>query len=360
MTAPDDRIARNADTNGSRPAPIRERIGRAIITSGASATLKSTSDGDRTTRKIGVILVPKFALISFSMIIEPLRSANLVSNRQLYDWVLLSANGGEVASNSGISIATRSLRDIGEMDVDLVLVCAGLDPEKFRETVVEGFLRRRLRHGGRIGAVSTGSFVLARAGLLDGHRCTVHWDYKAGFQELYPSLHISDELFVIDRQVVTCAGGTAVLDMMLQLIAQQDDAQLARAVSEQFIHGTTRDAQHHQRNDLRYRLGTSNKVVIEAVKLMEAHLDAPLSAARLAKQLKTSQRQLERLFQKYLGCTPTHYNQGLRMERARALLKQTDRPITEIALSCGFSSASYFSTVYQRYFSLLPRQDRRL
>jgi transcriptional regulator GlxA family with amidase domain len=173
-------------------------------------------------------------------------------------------------------------------------------------------------------------------------------------------LHVSDELYVLDRQVVTCAGGTAVLDMMLQLISQHHGEQLARAVSEQFIHGTTRAAQHHQRNELRYRLGTSNKVVVEAVKLMEAHLDAPLSAAHLARQLKTSQRQLERLFQKYLGCTPTHYNQGLRMERARALLKQTDRPITEIALSCGFASASYFSTVYQRYFNLLPRQDRRL
>lgn len=311
-------------------------------------------------RVIAVILVPKFALISFSMIIEPLRSANLVSSQSLYDWILLSATGGDIASNSGITVATQSLRDMGDIDADLVLVCAGLDPEKYHEPATEAFLRRWLRHGGRIGAVSTGSFILARTGLLDGHRCTVHWDYKAAFQELYPSIHVSDELYVFDRQIVTCAGGTAVLDLMLQLITQHHDEQLARAVSDQFIHGTTREARHQQRNELRYRLGTSNKVVIEAVKLMEAHLDSPLSAARLAKQLKTSQRQLERLFQKYLGCTPTHYNQGLRMERARALLKQTDRPIMEIALSCGFASASYFSTVYQRYFNLLPRQDRRL
>jgi transcriptional regulator GlxA family with amidase domain len=294
------------------------------------------------------------------MIIEPLRSANLVTGQQLYEWVLLSADGSETPSNSGIAIATRALRDIGDLDFDLVLVCAGLDPEKHRDSSIDAFLRRWLRHGGRIGAVSTGSFIMARAGLLEGHRCTVHWDYKAAFQELYPNLHVSDELFVIDRQVATCAGGTAVLDMMLNLVAQHHDEQLARAVSEQFIHGTTRQAQHHQRNDLRYRLGTSNNVVVEAVRLMEAHLDAPLSPLALAEQLKTSQRQLERLFQKYLGCTPTHYNQGLRMERARTLLKQTDRPITEIALSCGFSSASYFSTVYQRYFGLLPRQDRRL
>jgi len=311
-------------------------------------------------RRIGVILVPKFAMISFSMIIEPLRSANLVTGKQLYDWTLLSAAGGDIASNSGITLATSSLRDTAEHEFDLVLVCAGLDPEKFRDKAVESFLRRRFRHGGRIGAVSTGSFILAHAGLLEGHRCTVHWNYKAAFQELYPQQQISDELFVIDRQIATCAGGTAVLDMMLYLITQQHNEQLARAVSDQFIHGTTRQAQHHQRNELSYRLGTSNSFIVEAVKLMEVNLDAPLSPVTLAKKLKTSQRQLERLFRKYLGCTPTHYNQGLRMERARTLLRQTGRSITEIALACGFSSASYFSTVYQRYFGTLPRHDRRL
>jgi transcriptional regulator GlxA family with amidase domain len=323
------------------------------------ARMTLTAAGD-SCRRIGVILVPKFAMISFSMIIEPLRSANLVTGRHLYDWQLLSASGGEVASNSGIALATTSLNEAAGQDFDLVLVCAGLDPEKFRDASVESFLRRRLRHGGRIGAVSTGSFVLAHAGLLDEYRCTVHWNYKAAFQELYPRLLISDELFVIDRQIATCAGGTAVLDMMLYLITQQHDETLARAVSDQFIHGATRQAQDSQRNDLSYRLGTSNSVVIEAVKLMEATLEAPLSPAILAKKLKTSQRQLERLFRKYLGCTPTHYNQGLRMERARTLLRQTDHSITEIAISCGFSSASYFSTVYQRYFGTLPRHDRRL
>jgi len=311
-------------------------------------------------RRIGVILVPKFALISCSMVIEPLRSANLVSGEALYEWELLSPTGGDIASNSGIVLATKSLKDAATIDFDLVLVCAGLDPEKYRAPAVENFLRRRLRHGGRIGAVSTGGFILAAAGLLAGHRCTVHWDYKAAFQELYPALQASDELFVIDRQIATCAGGTAVLDMMLQLITEQHHVELARAVSDQFIHGATREAQHQQRNELRYRLGTSNGTIIEAVRLMEAHLDAPLSPVALAKKLGSSQRQLERLFQKYLGCTPSQYNQGLRMERARALLRQTDRSITEIAVTCGFSSASYFSTVYQRYFGCLPRNDRRL
>lgn len=314
---------------------------------------------DARRQRIGVILVPRFALISFSMIIEPLRSANLVTGQALYDWVLLSATGGEVPSNSGVTIQTTAIRE-ASASLDLVLVCAGLDPEKFRSLPVENFLRRQLRHGALIGAVSTGSFILAKAGLLDDHRCTVHWDYKAGFQENYPGLKVSDELFVVDRQIATCAGGTAVLDMMLHLIAQHHNDRLSRAVSEQFIHGAARQSHDQQRNDLRYRLGTSNAVVVNAVKLMEQHLDAPLSPSLLSRRLKTSQRQLERLFQKYLGCTPSGYYQGLRMERARSLLKQTDLPITEIAVTCGFASASYFSTVYQRYFGLLPRRDRRL
>lgn len=340
--------------------PRRNAVADDHLADGAASPQAASFTAAMMCRRVGVILVPKFAMISFSMIIEPLRSANLVTGKQLYDWQLLSADGGNVASNSGIALAATSLSEAARQDFDLVLVCAGLDPEKFRDATVESFLRRRLRHGGRIGAVSTGSFILARAGLLDEHRCTVHWNYKAAFQELYPQLLTSDELFVIDRQIATCAGGTAVLDMMLYLITQQHDETLARAVSDQFIHGATRQAQHLQRNDLSYRLGTSNSVVIEAVKLMEANLEAPLSPATLAKKLKTSQRQLERLFHKYLGCTPTHYNQGLRMERARTLLRQTDHAITEIALSCGFSSASYFSTVYQRYFGTLPRYDRRI
>jgi transcriptional regulator GlxA family with amidase domain len=311
-------------------------------------------------RRIGVVLIPRFALISFSMIIEPLRSANLVTRQALYEWVLLSASGGDVPSNSGVMIATTALREAAASNLDMILVCAGLDPDKFHSAPVESYLRRQSRHGVLIGAVSTGSFILARAGLLDEHRCTVHWDYKAGFQESYPALKVSDELFVVDRQIATCAGGTAVLDMMLYLIAQHHDDRLSRAVSEQFIHGAARQSQDRQRNDLRYRLGTSNAAVVNAVRLMEQHLDAPLSPSVLAKRLKTSQRQLERLFQKYLGCTPSGYYQGLRMERARSLLKQTDLPITEIAVSCGFASASYFSTVYQRYFKVLPRRDRRL
>jgi len=340
----------NLPGNNIDAKPIEPTVGRA----------PASVAGDAKRQRIGVILVPRFALISFSMIIEPLRSANLVSGQPLYDWVLLSATGGEVASNSGVTIRTTALRDAATSPLTLVLVCAGLDPEKFRSAPVENFLRRQSRHGVLIGAVSTGSFVLARAGLLDEHRCTVHWDYKAGFQENYPSIKVSDELFVVDRQIATCAGGTAVLDMMLHLIAQHHSDRLSRAVSEQFIHGAARQSHDQQRNDLRYRLGTSNAAVVNAVKLMEQHLDAPLSPGVLARRLKTSQRQLERLFQKYLGCTPSSYYQGLRMERARSLLKQTDLQITEIAVSCGFASASYFSTVYQRYFGILPRHDRRL
>lgn len=310
------------------------------------------------TRQIGIILVPDFALASFAMVIEPLRVANRLSGRTLYEWSLLSGDGGPVASSAGIELATRGIAELRETLFDLSIICAGFHPERFRQAGVLNWLRRHQRVGKTVGAVSTGTFILARAGLLDRHRCTVHWDYRSALAELYPSLEVTDDLFVMDRGIVTSGGSIAALDLMLRLIADQHSLAFSKAVGEQFVHSRARGAAEHQRSDLIHRLGTAKPLLIAAVKRMEDTLDRPLSPTEIARDLGLSQRQLERQFQQQLGRTPVAYHRDLRLDQARRLLSQTSLPVTEIAFSCGFGSASHFARLYRTRFGRLPNEDR--
>lgn len=311
------------------------------------------------TRRIGIVLVPDFALASFSMIIEPLRIANRLSGQKLYDWSLLSGDGGLVGSSAGIELQTQPIADQRDSVFDLAMVCAGFHAERYRHAGVLNWLRRHRRLGKDVGAVSTGTFVLARAGLLADHRCTVHWDFRGALAELYPDLNLEDALYVIDRGIVTSGGSIAALDLMLRLISDQQGLAFSKAVGEQFVHSGARVPTEHQRGDLIHRLGTAKPVLIEAVKRMESALDRALSPADIAGDLGISQRQLERQFRSQLGRTPIAYHRDLRLDHARRLLSQTALPVTEIALSCGFGSASHFALLYRQRFGRLPNEDRR-
>ena len=201
--------------------------------------------------------------------------------------------------------------------------------------------------------------MLARAGLLNGHRCTIHWENFDSFREEFPDLAVTQELFEIDRTRFTCAGGTAAIDMMLSLISRQRGQDVASSVTDQLIHHRMRDAHERQRMELRARLGVAHPKLIQVVGEMERCIEQPLSCADLAEGVGLSTRQLERLFRKYLGQAPTRYYLGLRLERARHLLLQTTMPILSIGLACGFVSASHFSKCYSEHFSRTPSQERR-
>jgi transcriptional regulator GlxA family with amidase domain len=307
---------------------------------------------------LGLLLVPGFALMSFASVIEPARGANRMSGKALYDWTLFSAHGGEVLSNSGIGLQTQSLAEMRLDNVDMLVVCAATQGELYRDLETEALLRRLRRHGVAVGAVSTGSFLLARAGLLKDRRCTVHWDYLESFQEAFPDFKLCDDLFVIDDGVVTCAGATAALDLMLQMIRAHQGADLARSIAQQFLHGAIRASADDQR-DMRHRLGIANPVVLRAVGLMEATLEEPVPPHSLAAAVGVSQRQLERLCKRYLGCTPARYHMRLRLERARRMLRQTSLSIAEVAVACGFVALSHFAKAYRHHFGCRPRDDRR-
>ena len=308
--------------------------------------------------RLAVILVPGFALMSFASVVEPARGANRLSGRKLYQWDLFGPTQGNIESNGGIEVAARAIAELDPTAFDMVIVCAASHAESKRFPSLESATRRLHRSGLAIAAVSTGSFLLARAGLLAGRRCTVHWDYADSFREAFPDVDLLNDLFVVDGRILTCAGATAALDMMLELIQCHHGRELARQISDQFLHGGIRGATEGQRQVL---LGAAvrNTMIQRAVQRMEATVEEPVSPARLARELGVSQRQLERLSKRYLGCTPAKFHAQLRLQRARRMLRQTELSVAEIAIACGFVSLSHFAKAYRRQFSVSPRQDRQ-
>lgn len=312
---------------------------------------------DQLPQKIAFLLIPHFSMMAFTSSVEPLRAANRLSGKSLYSWRTLSVDGSPVRASSGIVIVPdASLLD--DMDATTLFVCAGIQAERFNNKDVFGRLRELSRRGVALGGVCTGSLALARAGLLAGYRCTIHWENMEGFVEDFPDLHITATLFEIDRDRYTCSGGTAPLDMMIYAISRDFSDKLAIGVAEQMLHNFVRQPHDAQRMSIQYRTGISNSKLLAVIAYMEAYLEAPVSLTELASSVQLSVRQLERLFRNHLSRTPTRYYLELRLQRARLLLRQTTMPILQVAVASGFASASHFARCYREFFDCAPRAER--
>lgn len=308
--------------------------------------------------RLGFLLIPGFSMLAFTSAVESLRMANRLSDKELYRWTVITRDGQPVAASNGL----RIIPDHAMLDPVLLaalFVCGGIDVSRAWHKDIGAWLRNLARRGVALGGLCTGSYLLAKADLLKGYRCTIHWENLASLREEFAGLIVSTELFEIDRDRYTCSGGTAPLDMMLHLISQQHGRHLAAAISEMFICERIRGRNDRQRIPLKLRLGTSQPKLIEAVSLMEANIEEPMSPDELAHHVGLSRRQLERLFQKYLSCVPTRYYLELRLARARQLLLQTNLSIVDVALACGFVSAPHFSKCYRDFFGTPPRDERR-
>lgn len=310
-----------------------------------------------TTQSVGFLLLDKFTLMSLASAVEPLRMANQLSGRELYRWHTFSPGGEPVWASDGMPITPDGSWN-NPLVADTVIVCGGIGIQSAitREHVT--WLRALARKSKRLGAVCTGSWLLAEAGLLDGYECSVHWECLAAMQEAFPRVSISASLFTLDRNRFTSSGGTAPMDMMLHLIGRDHGRELSAAISDMFVYERIRNEQDHQRIPLRHVLGTHQPKLQEIVALMEAYLEEPLDLDKLAEYVDLSRRQLERLFQKYLNCTPLRYYLRLRLIRARQLLKQTSLSIIELAYLCGFVSTPHFSKCYREYFGVPPSDER--
>ena len=306
---------------------------------------------------VGFYLVPEFPMMAFASAIEPLRSANRARGEKLFEWRLYSRDGAPVRASNGIDISVHGAVDDGTA-VDLLLVCAGTRDAGAGDVALAKWLRGLARSGTSIGSISLGAYALARAGLLDGRRCALHWESLAAFAEQFPRIRTTTDIFVVDGDRRTCSGGTAALDMMLQLITERDGRALANDVSEQFIHPRIRGTHDSQRMGVQNRVGVANEKLIAAIGMMEAASEEPRPVHRIAADVELSARQLERLFAKYLRASPSHYYLKLRLDRARAMLLQTTKPILDVAVACGFASASHFSRCYRTVYGHRPSDER--
>lgn len=307
---------------------------------------------------VGFLLLPRFSMMAFFAAVEPLRIANRIAGRALFDWTLISENGEPVTASNGMTLLAD--RAIGEVHhLPSLAVCSGFGPEDTLSRPLMAWLHRLDQTGCVLGGLDTGGFLLAEAGLLDGERVTLHWESLPAFQERFPGIETSTELFELGERRFSCAGGTAAMDMALEVIARRHGARLAIAVSEQLIHARIRTRRDPQRMSLAQRLGIHHRGLGEAVALMERHQEQPLALAEVAQRSGMSLRQLQRLFEQYLETSPRDWYLKLRLERARYLLVETDSDVLAIGLACGFSSSSSFSRAFKARYGLSPREARR-
>lgn len=307
--------------------------------------------------KIGFLLLPEYSMIAFTSGIEPLRTANRLSGNTLYEWDIITTTGNAVQSSSGLTVlADKALHNASQLD--MLFICGGANIHNHAEKSTLYRLKKLAKSQTSMGAMCTGTYLLARAGLLDNHRCAIHWKNMASMREEFPNVIVSSGLFEIDKNRYTCAGGTTSLDLMLTIIKKQHSAQLAAAISEDIILERIRNQNDRQHIPLKQYLGTDQSKLIEVVNLMESNIEDPISLDELACNVSLSKRQLQNLFRKHLKCVPTRYYRELRLKRGRELLLQTSKSIVDVAFACGFVSAPHFSKCYRDSFGNTPRDER--
>ncbi|MDG1165311.1 MAG: GlxA family transcriptional regulator [Porticoccaceae bacterium] len=310
------------------------------------------------TLHIGFLMMPEYTLSTFSNAVSVLRMANRLSGRELYRYSVFSLDGEPVVSSAGLELRLDgSFSSVGDMNV--LIVCGGYNVKNYCSKEINDILRSMAKKNIPLGGICTGSYVLAAAGLLDGYRSTIHWENIASMREQFPKLNISSSLFVIDRDRYTCSGGISSIDLMLNLVASIHGHQLVQQISEQFTCDRVRTEKDPQRAPLQYLIGASQPRLVDAVVLMEANIEEPLSLDEVADYVGISRRQLERLFNRYLHCAPSRYYLELRLSRARLLLLQTSIPVIDVAISCGFSTAPHFSKCYSDLYGKPPSNERR-
>ena len=307
--------------------------------------------------RIGVLPITGFALMAYASTVEPFRAANVLSRRRLYEVINIAPSLAPAASSGAASVTPQATIK-QPLNLDYLFVVAGGNPMVFKDRDIFAFLGRMSRFGARLGGVSAGPAILALAGLMGGRRMTVHWEHGEALSESFPNLMIERTLYVIDRDRLTCAGGTAALDLMLELITNHHGSQFASLVSDWFLHTEIRPSIGPQRSGMPARVGSSNGVILDAVKFMENHVADPVSLPDLALAAGVSERQLNRLFQQKLGRSTMGYYRDLRLDKARNLLTNSSLPLTEIAYATGFANSSHFSRLFSEYFGRAPSSFR--
>jgi AraC family transcriptional regulator, glycine betaine-responsive activator len=309
--------------------------------------------------KYAFLTLPNYSLIAVANALEPLRMANRLVGKEVYEWSVITLDGHAAHASSGLNLSpTGALDKLGA--VDILFICGGINVRDAVSPALLTALRRLADRRVPLGALCTGGYALARAGLLDHFSATIHWENLSALREEFPRVRISDQLFTIDRDRFTCSGGTAPLDLMLNLIQAKLGPRISQLVSEQFIVDRVRKDTDRQYIPLRAQIGVSHRGLIRVAQLMEENIEKPLSLEQIAKSTGLSRRQIERLFKRDLNCVPKHYYLEMRLRRARELLLQTAMPIMDITTACGFQSPPHFSKCYRMQFGHPPSAERKI
>ena len=317
------------------------------------------NDDDRRERQtIGFYLTDNFPLIAFSSAVEPFRAANHLTGYERYRWLLFTENGETVCSSTSIPVSpTASLDDTTDLDALIIVGAPEYTPKNDAKLFAK--LRFLVSRGTRLGAISGGVFQLARAGLLDGYRCSVHWYFASAFKERFPHVIATNRLFEIDRKRYTCSGGLAALDMTLTMMSEELGRVVANEISGWFQHNRIRDVHDEQNAGAEGDLSVNSSAVTKAIQLFKENLETPIPIATVAEHVGVTVRQLERLFKIHLRVSPSQYFRQQRLRRARELLLYTNMPVSEISLAAGFSSHSHFTRCYRLQYGRSPHADQK-
>jgi len=308
-------------------------------------------------RRFVFVLLDNFTMLCFACAVESLRIANRMSGKPLYSWSLAGEGGTTVACSNGTEFKVNM--DLEELNrEDVVMLCGGIDVQAATTKRLLNWLRREARRGVTMGGLCTAGYSLAKAGLLDGKKATIHWENQDSFAEEFEEVTLTKSVFVIDGNRITTAGGTASIDLMLKIIADDHGEDLANAVADQLIYSSIRTDQDTQRLSIPTRIGVRHPKLSRVIQMMEQAIEDPISPAILAQDVGMSTRQLERLFRRYLNRSPKRYYMELRLQKARNLLMQTDMSVINVALACGFASPSHFSKCYRSHYSTTPYRER--
>ena len=308
-------------------------------------------------RRFVFVLLDNFTLLCFAAAMESLRIANRMAGQTLYEWSLAGEGGDLVTCSAGTSFKLdRDLDDLHRDDT--IIVCGGIGIQEATTKKLLGWLRREARKGLVVGGLCTAAYSLAQAGILDGKKATIHWENQDSFAEEFDEIELTKSVFVVDGNRITTAGGTASIDLMLKLIADDHGEALANAVADQLIYSSIRTDQDTQRLSVPTRIGVRHPKLSQVIQMMEANIEEPISPSILARDVGMSTRQLERLFRRYLNRSPKRYYMELRLQKARNLLMQTDMSVINVALACGFASPSHFSKCYRAHYDTTPYRER--
>ena len=309
---------------------------------------------------LAMLLLPDFNNMAVNAFVDPFRAANYLLGREIYRWPFLSVEGGAITASNGMRIAETDRLDAVDGPPDFLIVNASWAPERFRGRALQTRLQRIARHGTIMCGLDTGAFVLAYAGLMSGYKAAVHYEHIAAFRELFDDCQMDEDLFVFDRDRLTCCGGLAAADMALEIIRLQQGLDVANAAARYIFHDRLRAGSEGQLPVRREPVGYAAPAKLrEAILLMERNLVNPRPVRRIAGDIGVSQRHLERLFHTHTGVTPVRYYIDVRLDRARGLITQTELSAIEVAAACGFTSPEHFARTYKKRFGASPSQDRK-